>query len=174
LNKYYRFSILTKDFLNMCEPELTAASQFSAAPLQTSSFPSNVPSVLTIIDAMVVPPPSPPLSSAQSLPSSTSLPSVFTFPPSLRWLLPPSYDASSVVWTTNNNTHANTSQLTDLSSPSSQTKSEIETIANQLFQDIKQEKEEMYNDRDFLDILEEWYKETEENVISNERNLQYW
>jgi hypothetical protein len=84
--------------------------------------------------------------------------------PSFRWLLPPDYNRSSVISSTSSNTSfsTNTSPLIPAysSTPSPQL-SDIETIADTLFQDIK---EDMCNNIEFHNFLQEWYEENKENI----------
>ena len=84
--------------------------------------------------------------------TSPSDPSVFFFSPSLRWLLPPRYDPLTVLWLTNNHTDANV--------PATEAQAEIEWIAEILFKSLNKE---TYNDPEFLQVLQEWYKENEEH-----------
>ena len=66
-----------------------------------------------------------------------------------------------------NNRDANISEPIHSSSDSSSERqqSEIEAIANTLFQDIK---EDMYNDAEFLQVLQEWHHENDENRTEDE------
>ena len=109
--------------------------------------------------------------------SSSSLPSSpVNLPASFRWLLPPNVDESSVILSTSTNTSSTNkspqlihrSQLTP-SSLSSPQESNIETVANTLFQDIQ---DDMYNDAEFLQFLKEWQEENKENNIKNQPNCQ--
>jgi len=100
--------------------------------------------------------------SSSSSSTATSVTSVLTSSPSLHLLLPPSYHtSSSIVSPTSNNTPTNISQQLVNVSPSTQIQqSDIETVANTLFQNTIKE---LYNDAEFLQVLQEWYKEDEED-----------
>jgi hypothetical protein len=75
-----------------------------------------------------------------------------------------------VISSTSSNTFSiNTSPLIPAYSPTqSQQLSDIETIADTLFQDIK---EDMCNDIEFHNFLQEWYKENKENIPPHQTNL---
>ncbi len=149
----------------MDEPELI---QLIQSLLHSPPFPSpsSVSSASTDINTTFPPLPT---SLRSSFSSTSSPPSVFIFPPSFRWLLPPGYDTSSVVWLPSTNTSPSTSlSLASVSPATSTQQSDIETVAEALFHDIRQEaEEEMHNDPEFLRVLEEWHKEIDsENQLN--------
>ena len=141
------------DFSNIDEAELVNLSQVSTRAV-ISSTPSSISSCSTTVPNNFSP---------ISPPSQSSSPTtIFTFPSAFRWLLPPSYDPTLVTWSTNNNTSTtNTSQTVILSSSLPVQHMDIESVAKSLFQDIIEDN--MYDDAEFRDVLEQWYKEHHEH-----------
>ncbi|CAF1449954.1 unnamed protein product [Rotaria sordida] len=140
------YVIIEEDDFKIDEAELIDLRN-SVDSYSTYSTPSNFQSDSVVADETCVR-----ISSVQStIPSSTS-PLVFYLPKSFRWLLPPSYDLSTIVWLETDNT-PEISLLSDSSSPKTESQSDIQAIANELFCDIK---EEMTHDTEFVNFFREW------------------
>ena len=128
---------------NIDEMELVNLSEISIQ-ISISSTLSSISSCSTPVPSNVFP----------IFPPQSS-PMTFTFPPAFRWLLPPSYDPTSVTWPTNNNTSTttNTSQTVILSSSFAVEQMDVKSLGKSLFQDMT---EDIYDDdAEFLDVLEQ-------------------
>ncbi|CAF2888624.1 unnamed protein product [Rotaria sp. Silwood2] len=97
-----------------------------------------------------------------TIPSSYS-PTVFYLPKSLRWLAPPSHDPSTIVWLETENT-PEIILLSCCSSPQTEPRSDIQTIANEILKDTEGE---MAHTTEFVNISQEWCKDNREEDNNN-------